>query len=95
MKCCPLKCKGQMGREFHISYSEHIREIRNNTSIKRYSSHILNTGHGFGTITDTTDTTDKEERKYLHILVKYHIYKICKHELQMDDTNTDVHNPII
>jgi hypothetical protein len=65
MKCldCPQKYRGQMGRAFNIRYKEYIRTIRNNASSSRYSIHILNTGHRFGTITDTMDTEEKKTLK--------------------------------
>jgi hypothetical protein len=55
MKCldCPLRYIGQTGRTFKIRYKEHIQAIRNNNSNSGYSKHILNTGHAYGTITDT------------------------------------------
>jgi hypothetical protein len=42
-----------MGRTFNIRYKEHIQAIRNNNSNSGYSNHIPNTGHTYGTITDT------------------------------------------
>jgi hypothetical protein len=32
--------------------------------------------------------------RYLNTLEKYHIYEIGKDNLQMNDTNIDIHNPI-
>jgi hypothetical protein len=56
---------------------------------------ILNMGHKFGTITDTMDIIrTHRKRKHLNTLEKYHIYKSSNDNLQMDDTNTDTHNPI-
>jgi hypothetical protein len=56
MKCmsCPLKCIGQTGISFNTRYKEHIRDINYNNSNSGYSSHILKTGHQYGSITDTT-----------------------------------------
>jgi hypothetical protein len=63
LKCldCPLKYVGQTGRTFKTRYKEHIHDIRSNNSNSGYSSHILNTGHTYGTITDTMEiiTTGK------------------------------------
>jgi hypothetical protein len=50
---CPLKYIGQTGRIFHTRYKEHILAIRDNNSNSGHSSHILNTGHKYGTVTDT------------------------------------------
>jgi hypothetical protein len=56
---------------------------------------ILNTGHKYGTITDTMDIIRTHRKgKHLNTLEKCHIYKIGKDKLQMNDTKTDTHNPI-
>jgi hypothetical protein len=57
---CPLKHIGQTERTFNIRYKEHIQTIRNNSSNSRYSNNTLNTGHTYGTITDTMDITGKK-----------------------------------
>jgi hypothetical protein len=97
MKCldCPLKYIGQTGRTFNIRYKEHIQAIRNNNSNLGYSTHTLNTGHTYGTITDTMDIVNIGKRgKHLHTLEKYHIYRISKDNLHMNDTYIDIYNPI-
>jgi hypothetical protein len=55
MKCtgCPLKYIGQMGWTFYTRYKEHIQAVLNNNGNSEYSYHILNTGHEYGSITDT------------------------------------------
>jgi hypothetical protein len=96
MKCldCPL-CTGQKGRIFHTRYKEHTQAIRNNNSNSEYSNHILNTGHTYGTKTDTMDIIKMyKKEKHSNTLEKYHIYKISKNSLYMNDTNVDTHNPI-
>jgi hypothetical protein len=55
----------------------------------------LNTGHAYGTITDTMDIiTTWRKGKYLNTLEKCHIYKISREKLHMNDTHVDSHNPI-
>jgi hypothetical protein len=87
MKCldCPLRYIGQTGRTFKIKYKEHIQAIRINNANSGYSNHtsILNTGHTYGTITDTMNVI-RNGRKggYLNILEKYHIFKISKTNIQ-------------
>jgi hypothetical protein len=58
---CPLKYIGQTGR-----YKEHMQAIRNNNSNSGYSNHILNAGHNYGTITNTTDII-RTHRKGKHV----------------------------
>jgi hypothetical protein len=92
---CPLKYVGQTGRTFNIRYKEHIHDIRSNNSNTGYANHILNTGHTYGTITDTMEIIKTgRKRRYLNTLEKYHIYEMSKDNLRMNDTNIDIHNPI-
>jgi hypothetical protein len=72
-----------------------VLTYRNRNSNSGYSSHILNTGHTYGSITDTMDviSTGKKGR-YLNTLEKYHFYKININNLHMNDTHVNVHNPI-
>jgi hypothetical protein len=92
---CPLKYVGQTGRTFKTRYIEHIHDVKCNNSNSRYSSHILNTGHRYATITDTMEViTTGRKGKYLSALEKYHIYKISKKNIHMNDTNINAHNPI-
>jgi hypothetical protein len=63
MKCIesPKKYIGQTGRTFNIRYTEYIHDIMSNNGNTGYSNHIINTGHTYGTITDTMEiiTTGK------------------------------------
>jgi hypothetical protein len=97
MKCldCPLKYIGQTGRTFNARCQEHIQIFRSNNSNSGYSSHILNTGHTYGTIQCTMGIIKTHKKgKYLKTLEKYHIYKISKNNLHMNDTGIDTHDPI-
>jgi hypothetical protein len=78
---CPLKYIGQMGRTFKTRYKEHIQAIRNNNSNSGYSKHILNTGHTYGSITDTKKALKTQRKgKHLNTLERYYIYKMRKTE---------------
>jgi hypothetical protein len=91
----PTKIHRTNGQNFPHRYKEHIQAIRNNNSNSGYSNVILNTGHKYGTITDTMDIIRTHRKgKHLNTLEKYHIYKISRENIQMNDTNTDTHNPI-
>jgi hypothetical protein len=92
MKCldCPLKYIGQTGRTFKIRYKEHVQAIRNNNVNSGYSDHILNIGHTYGTVTDTTDIIKQGEKgKHLNTFEKYHIHKISENNLHVDGTYID------
>jgi hypothetical protein len=97
MKCldCPLKYIGQTGRTLNIRYKEHIHAIRSSNSNSVYSNHILNTGYTYGTIMDTMDIIKTGTKgKHLNTLEKYHIYRISKNNLHMNDTHINTYNPI-
>jgi hypothetical protein len=81
----PLKFIGQTGRTLNIRYKEHIHAIRNNSN-SGYSNHILNTGNTYITVTDTMDVM-RTGRKGIHLntLEKYHIHKISRDNLNMND----------
>jgi hypothetical protein len=92
---CPLKYVGQTGRTFDSRHKKHIHDIRSNNSNMVYANHILNTGHTYGTITDTTEIIKTERKgRYFNTFEIYYFYKIGKDNLHMNDTNTDIHNPI-
>jgi hypothetical protein len=91
---CPIQYIGQTGRPFNTRYKEHIRDIKNNSK-SGYSNHILNIGHSYGSITDTMEIIKIERNgKHLNRLEKYHIYKISKEEIHMNDMHDKTYNPI-
>jgi hypothetical protein len=86
MKCldCSLMYVGQTGRTFNTRYKEHIFGIRSHHCNTGYSSHILNTGHTYGTIDDTIEIiTIGRKVQYLTTPEKYHIYKIGRKNLHI------------
>jgi hypothetical protein len=91
----PLSYVGQTGRTFNVRYKEHIHAIRSNNSNSRYSNHILNMGHTYGTITDTMNIIRTGRKgRHLNTLEKYHIYRISRNNLHMNDTHIKAQNPI-
>jgi hypothetical protein len=97
MKCInyPLKYVGQTGRTFYTRYKEHIQAIRNNNINSGYSNHILRTGHAYGSLTDTMEIVEVEEKgKHLNKLEKCHKHRLSRNRLHMNDAHTDTYNPI-
>jgi hypothetical protein len=99
MKCLdwPLKYVGQTGRTFNTRCKEHIHAIRSNNANSGYSNYILSTGHTCGTVTDTMDVIRMGRKgRHLNTLERYHIYKISRNNLHMNDTymhgNTQSYN---
>jgi hypothetical protein len=97
MKCnsCQLKYIGQTGRSFRIRYKEHIHAIRYNKTTSKYAQHILETGHTYGPLENKLNILqfEKKNRK-INSLEQYHIYRITRENLQLNDTYTNNHNPI-
>jgi hypothetical protein len=80
---------------FNTRYKEHIHAVRRNNANSRYSNHILSMGHTYGTITDTMDVIKMGRKgRHLNTLERYHIYKISRNNLRMNDTHIETHNPI-
>jgi hypothetical protein len=78
-----------------MGYKEHIQAIRINNSNSGYSNHMLNTGHAYGTITDTMDIIKTGRKgKHLNTLEKYHICRISKDNLHMNDTYIDTYETL-
>lgn len=59
---------------FDTKYKKHIQAIRNKHSNSRYSNHILNIGHKYGTIAvDMMDFIRTGKKgKHLNTLERYH-----------------------
>jgi hypothetical protein len=65
-----------MGRSFTTHYAEHISDIKHNRDISKYTKHILDHVHEYGTKEETMDiikVTDKGSHMDAH--EKFHIYK--------------------
>jgi hypothetical protein len=64
MKCkgCQQRYIGQTGINFKTRYKEHIQAMRSNKPNSRYSQHILDTQHTYGTMEDTMNSTYRKER---------------------------------
>jgi hypothetical protein len=72
-----------------------MHDIRSNYSNAGYSNHILYTRYTHETIADTMYViTTRRKGKHSNTLERYHIYKISKDNLHMDDTYIDTDNPI-
>jgi hypothetical protein len=97
IKCnsCQLKYIGQTCRNFRTCYKEHIQAIHTNTTTSRYAQHILDTGHAYGTIEDTLSILYHEKKgPLMNALEQFHIYRLSKDNLHVNDTHTDTYNPI-
>jgi hypothetical protein len=94
-KDCPLKYIGQMGRTFRTRYKEHIRTIKRNGQSSKFTQHVLDMTHNHNTMERTMKILHVERKwKMLNSLENYHIYKLTKQRLQINEALTDTYNPI-
>jgi hypothetical protein len=97
IKCnsCPLKYIGQTGRNFRTRFKEHIHAIRTNKTTSKYAQHILETGHTYGKLEDTPNILLHENKgPLMNAWEQFHIHRLTKNNLQLNDAYTDTHNPI-
>jgi hypothetical protein len=60
-----------------------------------FTQRILNTGHACGGIEDTMKILHKiENGAHMNTLEKFNVYEISKQGMQINDTCTDIINPI-
>jgi hypothetical protein len=97
LKCggCHKKYVGQAGRNFQKRYKEHIQSIRTNNSNSRFAQHILETQHPYGPLEDIMEVLRLDRKgQLMNTWERFHIYKLSKEGIQLNDTYADTHNPI-
>jgi hypothetical protein len=97
LKCggCQKKYVGQRGRNFPTRYKEHIQSIRSNNSNSRYAQHILEIQRLYGPLEDTMEVLHLNKKgQLMNKWERFHIYRLSKDGIQLNDTYTDTHNPI-
>jgi hypothetical protein len=80
---CQLRYIEQTGRNFRTRNKEHIKAIRSNRPNSKYSQHILDTQHTYGTIVDTIDILHFEKKgPLMKTSERFHIYNLSKENLE-------------
>jgi hypothetical protein len=88
----PKKYVRQTGRNFQTRYKEHIQAIRANNSNSKYAQHILESQHSYGLITDIMKILHLDKKgQLMNTWERFHIYKLSKDGLQLNDTYADTH----
>jgi hypothetical protein len=86
---------GQTGRQFKARFKEHIHAIKGHKDTSMFAQHILNTGHAYGGTEDAMKILHKIEKgAHMNTLEKFYIYEISKQGIQINDTCTDIINPV-
>jgi hypothetical protein len=83
------------GRTFKIRFKEHIRDIRNNGQSSKFAQHILDTTHEYDNIENTLEVLYIGRKgRMLDTQERFHIYKISKSQLHLNDKLAETTNPI-
>jgi hypothetical protein len=91
----PSSGESQTGRNFRTRYKEHIQSIRTNNANSRYAQHTLETQHSYGPLEDTMKIRHLDRKgKLMNTWERFHIYKLSKEGIQLNDTYADTHNSI-
>jgi hypothetical protein len=94
---CPMKYVGQTGRTCKAVYRERIQATRTNKTNTKYAQHILDTQHSYGSTENTMTIlhmATKGRYEYMSTLENFHIYNIIKKDIQINETYSDLNNPI-
>jgi hypothetical protein len=92
---CKKRYVGQTERSFRIRYKEHNRDYRYGKYKSKYSQHVIEEGHIFGTIDNIMKPLHFAQKgKMLDAWKKFYIFKETKTGNQINDRLTVQHNPI-
>ncbi|PNE09471.1 hypothetical protein B7P43_G00038 [Cryptotermes secundus] len=97
LKCgkCPYIYTGQTGQPVKTQYKEHIREIKNNGENSKVALHIQNTRHICTNLEETLHVLHVQHKGgMMNMPESYHIYKANKQGITLNETLTEIYNPI-
>jgi hypothetical protein len=86
---------GQTGRLFRTKFSEHFRDFKYANQKSKFAQHLLENNHSIGpfdSITEVLRSTNKG--KLMDTLEKFHICKVTRENIQINDKNTSKPNVI-
>lgn len=91
-----MKYVGQkIGNSFPIRFSEHFQDFKYTNHKSRFAHHLLQNNHSIGPIDSimvVLHTTTKG--KLMDTLERFHIYKVTRENVQINDKNTSKPNAI-
>jgi transposase-like protein len=92
---CSMKYVGQTGRSFRTGFSEHFRDFKYANHKSKFAQHLLDNNHSFGPIDNILEVLHSTSKgKLMDTLEKFHIYKITRENIQINDKNTSKPNAI-
>ena len=94
MKCntCNNAYVGQSGRSLNVRHKDYIRRIRTNNPLSTHALHILQSGHEYGTITDTLQLL-KTCKKGIRMNCWEALYTQVFHQHKMLVTEQQINEP--
>jgi hypothetical protein len=92
---CGLQYVGQTGRPFRIRYQEHKRDYDSNSTKSLFTKHLLDNNHKLQPIENSMSILCFQQKgRKLNTLEQFHIYKVTKKGIQINEQHTIKHNPI-
>jgi hypothetical protein len=90
---CEKRYIGQIARSFQKRFQEHLRDYKYNLGNSKFSQHLIQNSHSFGPINELMDVLHLANKgAMMNTLEKYHIYKLTKLGVQINDKSTAMHN---
>jgi hypothetical protein len=81
---CPRQYIGQTGRPFKTRLKKHIRATKYNRDTSTYAQHILDTGHTYGNMKNTTEIINIAQKgRHMNTLEKFCIYCAYRNDTWM------------
>jgi hypothetical protein len=89
---CPGRYIDQTGRSFN---GEHVHAIRTKNKKTGYSHHILNTGHSYGSLENSLEILNIQEKgPYPNTTENFYIYRTKQTGYLFNDIHANTYKPI-
>jgi transposase-like protein len=90
---CNKKYVGQTGRSFHKRFQEHLRDYKYNLGSSKFAQHVTQNAHSFGPIDEIMEVLHLTSKgAVMNTLEKFHIYRLTKKGVQINDKSTSTQN---
>jgi hypothetical protein len=92
---CKKAYAGQNGRNFLVRYNKHKQAFRNNSHTSKFTQHIVEQAHAFGTIHNTMQVLHYQKKNaHLNMVERYYIHAEFMANNHLNDNQNIFPNPI-
>jgi hypothetical protein len=90
-----MKYVGQTGRSFYTRFHEHFRDFKYANQKSKFAQHLLENSHSIGPIDNIMEVLHHTKKgKSMDTLERFHIYKVTRENIQINDKNMSKPNVI-